>query len=511
MVTADKKTLIHDLYLELKQGLKECQNHSFIVDLVFPYYLDTTDKKTSISRNSKYLDERNDDFRVFSKYILNENTINEELNITYERIRKDSIASFLKICIKENYLNNLKETLIRLLKETDIHPDNKLKIKLISLIERQKIIDRVNSNLETRWFGEWVDVLYYYFYYAVTDKLHSNIAFSAYPELEDNLDEYNNKVTLMYGVCGNPGMYQLYSMAERANPNIIALYECGELEYYGKGPSGVVSHQNAYKFYEKTREYNSEHPLALWSIAYMKFHYDKEKAKNDKRYRVEEFEEELKNGYSSSWYNSIISYAQTSYDYGCSAAANLLGKIVDASEDVFPLSKKGIFKYEPSDRLYKESADGGYVYGCNNYANCCLKKANAASGEKKLLFYEEAIEYLEKSAKLGNPWANNKMGTYYLSGLSVEGKMIIAADNEKAYSLFASANIMCRAEDYYWPFINLCVNFWLNSESIHYKEMDCDWIKEELEYAEQYSIDSAQVDSIKQIKVILNEKTNRKD
>lgn len=493
MGTDEKKTLIHDLYLELKRNLKVCKNTEYIINLVFPYYLDLTQKKTPIFRNEIYNANRQDDFRNFSGYILDENARNMSLNNdTYEKIRKDEIASFLKVCISEKYLGDLKKTIINLLNETDIHSDYKLREKLMSLFERLQIIKKIDNELEYRWFDEWVDALYYYFYYAVTDKLHSNIAFSAYPELEEDLDEYNNKVTLMYGVCGNPGMYQLYSMAEREDANIIALYECGELEYYGKGPSGVINYQKAYDFYERTRKFNTEHPLATWSIAYMKFHYSVERAKSDYRYRVSQFDDELSSASKNSWFDSIIMYAQSSYSYGCAAAANLLGQIVDSSDEVFPLSKRGAFKYISSKQLYKESADGGYVYGCNNYANCCLKEANETIGIEKISLIREAIQYLRKSADLGNPWASNKLGYYYLNGLVVGEETIIEVNTVVAYELFEFANVMCRAENYYWPFINLCKSYWLNSTSNHYRERDFKWIKIELEYALDHIFDDVQ-------------------
>lgn len=466
------KTLIEDLFIEMKETLKICTNRDYIVDLIFPYYLDYSGKSTKLSRAEIYNASRDDDFKKYSVYMLDENaqlTIGDEVK-TLETIRKVAIEQFVNDCMSKGCTGHLKEILITLLNETNIHLNKELCKKMINVIERLQPIGKVRSEIEKRWFDEWINALYYYFYFAVTDKLHTDMAFSAYPELEKDLTEYNEKVTLMYGVSGNPGMYQLYSMAKRNVPNIIALYECGELEYYGKGPSGKVNYQKAYEFYEKTRECNSEHPLATWSIAYMKFCYSQEKAANNPEYRVTEFEEELCGGKRAySWYDSILLNAQSSYNYGCAAAANLLGKIVDASDEEFPVSRRGIFKSVSSKKLYKESADGGYVYGCNNYANICVHEAEkSVNNEEKKQLYKEAMIYLEKSANLGNPWAANKVGLFYFNGIKIGNETIVERELDKAYKLFEYACIMTHAENYYWPFINICKFYWLNPESDKY-------------------------------------------
>lgn len=498
------KTLIDGLYEKLKENLKVCRNRDYIIDLVFPFYGDYSGRKTSLSRPEIYNEACENDFRNYSAYILDEDRVLESVEKkTLEVIRKNALEAFVKTCISELYIGKLKEALIDLLNTTNIHNERILCEKLIVYIQKLQVLKKVDNDLEQRWFDEWVETLYYYFYFAVTDKLHSNIAFSAYPELGRDLDEYNNKITLMYGVSGNPGMYQLYSMAERDEPNIIALYECGELEYYGKGPSGKVNYQKAYEFYEKTMECNAEHPLATWSIAYMMFHYSKEKADKNPEYRVQEFEEELCNGKKRSWYESILLNVQSSYNYGCAAAANLLGKIVDASDEEFPISRRGMYKNKSAKELYKESADGGYVYGCNNYASKCIKEANAITDTKKISekkeLLREAIYYLEKSACLGNPWAANKMGTYYVEGFSVDEEVLVEKNVERAYRLFEYACVMVHAENYFWPLINICNYFWLNKESEKYLIVPKERIIKELKEALICIDDNSQIEKIKDL------------
>lgn len=467
--------LIDDLLINFqsKKGLfKEYSNREHIIDLVFPHFDVYSGNKTPLFRSETYNSCVDYDFRNNKNcyaYMFDENTINDEMEgTTWRQVRENRINKFIISCQREGSLAELKDMLMDLLEKTDIH-DEKLSKKMLFSISQLKSF--VGSNfIDEKAIENWNNTIYYYFYFAVTDKLHSDMALSLYPELEKDLDEYNQKVTMMYGVSGNPGMYQLYALANRSKPNILALYECGELEYYGKGPSGKVNYEKAYEYYEMTKECNKEHPLATWSIAYMRFHYNQELAKKKPEYKVQQFEYELKNGKKNSWYEAILYNVETSYDNGCSAAANLLGQIIDSSEEEFPISKRGKFKNKDSIDLYKESADAGYVFGCNNYAQTCLKKAEKSEGNSKVDLYIEAVKYLDKSAQLGNPWAANKMGLYYIKGFEVDGNVIVEQDIDLAYERFEYATVMSNAELYYWPLINICEYYWLNPDSAKCRE-----------------------------------------
>lgn len=451
------------------------------MDLVFPYFELYSKIKTPLYRSEIYNSYKDSDFRnnlhCFA-YISDENSSCEELDgLTWKQIRLNVISCFVISCQREGALSDLKAALMRLLETTDIH-DTKLAAKLLFSISQMKTFGE-NESLDDRALKKWKDIIYYYFYFAVTDKLHSDMAFSLYPELERDLEEYNQQVTMLYGASGNPGMYQLYALSNKKKPNIIALYECGELEYYGKGSSGKVNYEKAYEYYEATKECNNEHPLATWSIAYMRFHYDQELAKEHREYRVRQLEDELKNGKTNSWFDTILYNAETAYDNGCAAAANLLGKIINSPNEVFPISRRGKFKNRKAIDLFKESADAGYVFGCNNYAQACLNNANSTENkDKKRNLYREALKYLEKSALLGNPWAANKMGLYYMKGLDICGENIVEKNIELAFERFNYATVMINTESYYWPLINLCENFWFNTSSDYYRKIDIQEISE---------------------------------
>lgn len=94
----------------------------------------------------------------------------------------------------------------------------------------------------------------------------------------------------------------------------------------------------------------------------MKFHYTRLGKDGDKRYRVQEFENQLRSGKKNKeWYESIIRDVRTSYENGCPAAANLIGKILDCNDEKFPIKYRGNFRNMSAMPFYKESADAGYV------------------------------------------------------------------------------------------------------------------------------------------------------
>lgn len=432
-----------------------------------------------IYRSSYYHTQVNMDFSGLKKYLLCEEFKEQHLKI---------LENYVLNGQKMECLDTIRKHLISLLNETTAH--NPLLCKRI--IDEFETITTIN---------EWKQCLYHYIHFAITDRLHKDMALNTYSGLSDDLLEYNKKVTMSYGTSGYPGMLQLYSLASRKTPNIIALYELGELEYYGKGPSGKINYNNAYMYYLKTLKLSNSHPLALWSIAYMKYHYGK-KGSGLKYGTVPKLDEECINGKKRFWYEDIINKVDQSYAYGCSAAANLIGQIILSSEEDFPERYKGKYKYEHAEKYFRESADSGYIYGCNNYATYCAKEAlNTQSLDKKYRLMEESINYLMQSANNREPWASNKLGTYYLSGYSIDNKNLLIQDYEIAYQYFSNAIIMSASRQYYWPLINLCKYFYLNKSSKHYGEKT----PEELKGLIKDALDNLDIDLHKDQIEILNE------
>ncbi len=501
-----KKTLIDGLFLELKgvkgiDGKQFLSRRSAIIDLVFPSIDEP--QLENIVRSESYNIHSQNDFRYLAGYILDEDSLRvederDEHPLKSENVRKRKIRKFVEECIEIQFLREFKKVLINLIEETDIHNNLKSKELLIQIINRLSPIEKVSNPLEQKQLEKWTETLYYYFYYAVTDKLHTNFSLSMYPKLEDDLKEYNEKVTLIYGASSNQGMFQMYSMAERREPNIICLYECAELEYYGKGLSGKVSYQKAYEFYEKAYEQHNQHPLALWATAYMRLKYDSQKAAKNKEYLVKDLEIYINRfGKNRQWYDLILNRLVASYENGCSAAANLLGQIIDDEKGtMIPKEYLERLKGLTAKQMYKESADAGYVYGCNNYSLACRKEAEGCKKKGNMIEYtnliQESVKYLNKAVDLGDPWAVNKMAGYYYEGIYANNDVIVEKSPEKALEYYMRAERMCRKGQYYWPLINLLKRFKPQYLTERDEKFNDDYIISELKYALDVVDDTAQ-------------------
>lgn len=421
----------------------------------FELLFDETFSKSG-TRDYDYESKVLNEFSQYAFYFNNEDNI---ISL------KNRLSDYVKKAVTKRCLILIRDRMINLLKDTKIH-DSKLCKELLD------IISELDVNKECT---KWVEGLYFYISFAITGRLDKNIGYRKYKQLYRDLEEYQNQVVMGYGCSGVPGISKIYALANRESPNIIALYEMGEMEYYGRGTSGKINFENAYNYYCKTLELNNAHPLALWSIAFMKFNYKKKDSELENAY-IAEFEleypdnavsEEQKNRRWVKWCEDIIRKVKTSYEYGCAAAANLIGKIIDASEEEFPYKQE--YKDEDSMYYFKVSADGNYAFGCNNYALKCLRMMNVESDNAKI-WADTAVTYLKKSADNGEAWALNKLARYYFDGFKVNDKVIIPVDVEKAYKLFCRAEHFCGMRKYFWPVIHLSKNFWLNKESIYYKD-----------------------------------------
>lgn len=494
--------LLYGLYLAIKQwkfkGLsqKPYKSQEAFLELLLPNYQSYGIKE--LHSHGEFTKQSKTDFAILKDIYENEDIkLGLERKATSKEERLKSIQKLIQLCAEKNdnasKQKDLKCLLIELLEKQTIHENGCERIRE----EVEKLIEfTINDHNYKEMVSYWTDVFYYFVYFAITDSLHPELAFANYP-LREDLEEYNNKITMMYGASGNPGMYQLYAMANRRLPNIIALYECGEREYYGTGPSRAVSYENAYEYYSKTLECNKDHPLALWSIAYMQFKYLFCQSKK-KEHQVEAIKQ-LKEKSESAIYESIIEKVGKAYLYNGNAkaaAANLLGKIMECSDQEFPYVYRGHFAEKEAREYYKQSAEYGYVYGCNNYAQICMKESRESDdNEYKIKKAKETIKFLKRSARQGEPWALNRYGLFLYDGWKIENEIIVGANEREAYKSFEYAMIMMRTQLYYWPLINMCNFFWLNSKSTKRKRTSTDIknIIEQLNDALSYIEDKEQI------------------
>lgn len=416
---------------------------------------------TDIYRKEYYLKHFLTEFRIFEPNVVSEK-YKEEMK---ENIRKYvQLAHNISTKVGEiQSIEIIKKRMIYLLKSTESY-DKRLCEELIIIFDKLRAQD----------FEGWTNAIYYYIYFAITSRLHTDVGYSRYEKLEQDLKEYREEVVMGYGSCGTPGMSKIYSMATRNDPNIIALFELGEMEYYGQGPSGRVNFESALKCYKEIMKKNSYHPLAAWSIAYMLFYY-KKPGKELENATISDFDKYYWNEdgtRNDNWYIAIEYYVDKAYSFGCAAAANLIGLIID--EDDRALVSNWKYAGHDSSRYYKESADANYVFGCNNYASRCIKKASEVSNFADQSYWAmEGRKYLEKSAHNGNYWALNKLGRYHYEGIKIPNTDIdiFECDKDKSYQYFLKARKVSGREKEYWPLINLIEKFWLADDAEDWKEV----------------------------------------
>ena len=489
-----KKTLLIDGWYDLHKTSRNLKGKDETVDilweipmskfmeLLFPFY----DGK-DIYRAEGYREYCHNDFHALSEYMYSE---------VHKTDICEGLMKYVSAAVKEAKIEEISKRIKFLLDNYngDIVPTDILRIEY----------ERLKGSNDVK---KWADFLYYYEYFAVTGRVHQNLGYGKYPDLEKDLEEYKTNVVMGYGCSGVPGMSKIYALATREKPNIIALYELGEMEYYGRGPSGVVNFENAYNYYYQTLELNNAHPLALWSIAYMKFNYKRKNSELEYA-SIPELDDEMPTETETimgkrkhrKWCEDILNKVTESYGYGCAAAANLIGKIIDTSEDEFPTAYRGWLKGHKAIDFYKESADKNYSFGCNNYALRCLKMAGEAEDEQNTKEYgKQAIEYLKKSAKEGEVWAANKLGKMYITGLEINGCQILKADESEAYKYFTQAECFFGVRKYYRALINMCNDLYCNEKSKYYKRVSADVLLKKLKKALDVLTDS-QADQIEQIK-----------
>lgn len=223
--------------------------------------------------------------------------------------------------------------------------------------------------------------------------------------LQRDREEFMQSVVTKFGCSGKPGVYAIYNLADRENPNSIALYEAGELEYYGKGfLPGVPNYAQAYKYYKKAVEGKVYNPLAGWSLGYVLYYYrDRDKRENELR---DAYIPEIHNFSAEQRKQMAIPHLLTSLSCGCPNAANVLAAIADdpAIPSIYKIQMKSAEEY------LCIASDGGYVYAKNTLADRCLKRAATLSGAEKEELLKKGYAYLKESADLGEPWAMNKYG-----------------------------------------------------------------------------------------------------
>ncbi len=411
---------------------------------------------------------------------------------------------------------------IDLIKEFSKHLGDKL-------LSFRKPDDRMDNNqynkncerLSSRIIGYDVEsnafagLLYAYLYFALFKYLPVEFAYNDYGKYDQDFEEYRKKIIDSLGIYSLTGMAMLYALAERGmdkrktqenanlKPNIIALFAKGQLEYYGRGPSGKRNIPEAYECYKKVRELNPYHPMARWAIADLKLSYESGHIKCE----IEDFERQKihrerpnfvdeqtsENGcdfyYSEEWYKGIRDDLKMAASFGSAPAKNLLGRIIQGKDKegriIFPKKYLGDLISENAEKYYQESADMGYVFAYINLYECQKFKAeNNMEKSEKDKFCKSAFENLMKAADLGLPYAANKVSQYFLKNNKDIVADIVVFDEDKAFMYAKKALDYAKmTHNGYWPFYNIVEFFYYKEKSKYYKKIEIERMKDYLKLA----------------------------
>lgn len=264
--------------------------------------------------------------------------------------------------------------------------------------------------------------------------------------LEQDRREFTQEVLSKFGCSGDPGVFAIYHLADRVEaPNVIALFEAGELEYYGKGFSSTPNYANAYAYYIQAAEGKVYNPLASWSLGYMLYYYHNARKKKNKLLDAEI--PELDAMSTEARYAKALAHLKLSFDCGCPAAGNVLAAMID--DPNVPAFYKD--KLYPAEVYLQAASDHGYVFAKNNlynrYWNESLSLPEEKDKEVKAL-REKALALLKESADLGEPWATNKYARHMLDAGQLSIAYSYFRKGHRAQFDFSTLNLL---KEYYLP------------------------------------------------------------
>lgn len=257
--------------------------------------------------------------------------------------------------------------------------------------------------------------LYLCIYLGTLHILPSNFYFGI--NYDKELQKFNQEVLCKYGITSVPGVRATIMLAQKGN--IFALYERGDMEYYGRGIDKKIHLAEAFNYYKQAAgidktgmtDLTSCHPLALWSLSYILLNYKR------RRELIHcETIEEIENLDEEERRKLIVKYAMLAIQINeCAAAANVLGLFVKLTDQ--EVIREQFPKLESAQYYFQFAADRGYLYAYNNlavYAADMIELGKLNRNEKEK-YIKQYIENLEQAAQQLEPWAANRLGLLYLT------------------------------------------------------------------------------------------------
>ena len=256
------------------------------------------------------------------------------------------------------------------------------------------------------------------------------------------LAEFNTVVVSRYGVNSQGGKRVLLDLC---NSNIFAMYEVGNLYYFGMRYNQKPDLQKALYYFKKSAGISSNdeidqskcNPLALWVISYMYRTYRKDLDLAHLDYNAIP---EIECLTETERLSLSIKYCKKAVQLNrCIPAYNLLGLI---SKNLSEVERKE-YSLKSPEYYFLEAAEQDYPYAYNNLAAIEREKIFVSSYPIARKHLDKYLHYLSKAADLDEPWACRKLGQFYLDGKitlqDLEVSFLSKKDLETAYKYFQKA------------------------------------------------------------------------
>lgn len=338
----------------------------------------------------------------------------------------------------------------------------------------------------------------------------------------NDMDEYMNKVTSIYGESSSPAALEKISLANAGN--LVALKAYADDIYYGH-IKRKYRFRDSFSLYLKAANIasltdltringNNAYPPAFWSLGLFLVNYKYESVLR-KCESIEMIDEIPR---SKRLISALILSLSCLHYIDSSAVYNLIGRILreyadntdmadsekQSLSDAFTIKEftdvynshdmpiNEALLSDASNAFFLKAYKLGYVYACNNLASkeaaIIVAMYNASSNKEDLLVnldftthVDSYIKYLRTSADKFEPYAANRLGLFYMSGEIISNKHKIHLrnyiDTSMAKSYWNKAIVRPDVNSA-WAFFNLIQNFPKDYENI-------DLLNEHMEYIKQ--------------------------
>lgn len=241
--------------------------------------------------------------------------------------------------------------------------------------------------------------------------------------IEKNIYDTNisvNDIKDFINIQLNSSIWSIRSLMQLAtNENPFACFEIASMECYGI-ITGKPRYEIAYDYYKIAAKNN--HPVANWAIGYLYYSgHIGNKTKRDMYLAFKNFNKARK--------------------LNCSNAFNSLG-LIFLNGNIPHIQKNE----ERAIEMFEKAISLGNVYAYNNLGKIYENKKD----------YKKAFEYYIISANLGESWAANRIGEYFLFGKGVS-KDLMNSFKYFTISSQSSQFTLCK-----WSKFNLAKYFYIN-------------------------------------------------